>query len=47
MIQKMKKYSIQILLLLEILVIISNIFYPITFFIDESRGYQATGVSFL
>ena len=38
---------IPILLVLENLVILSNIFYPLTFLVDESGMYQATGASLL
>ena len=38
---------IPILLALECLVILSNIFYPTTFRIDEAGAYQATGLSTL
>ena len=36
-----------ILLVLECLIILSNIFYPITFRIDANGGYQGTAVFFL
>ena len=39
--------GIPILLVLENLVILSNIFFPTTFLIDEAGAYQATGASFL
>ena len=38
---------IHILLVFENLVILSNLFYPTTFLIDESGMYQTAGVSFL
>ena len=38
--------GIPILLVLENLVILSNILYPVTFLIDESGMYSATGASF-
>ena len=37
--------GIPILMALEILVIVSNIFYPITFLVDETGMYQSTGAS--
>ena len=39
---KWAEKGIPILLVLEILVILSNIFFPVTFFIDGSGAYQAT-----
>ena len=38
--------GIPVMMMLENLVILSNLFYPVTFFIDEAGMYHATGASF-
>ena len=44
---KWAQKAIPILLVFEFLVVLSNVFYPTTFFIDASGAYQSTEFSFI